>query len=80
MNANQLAVALGMDYKTIRHHLKVLEENDMLSVVKRDDYGAMYFLSSLLENNYSDFEEVWSQIGNKEKNMSEVEGESYGRH
>jgi DNA-binding transcriptional ArsR family regulator len=40
-NANQLAEALDLDYKTVRHHLEVLEEN---GVVRSSDYdyGAVY--------------------------------------
>ena len=42
MNANQLATRLEMDYKTVRHHLKVLLKNHLLLEVG-EGYGAMYF-------------------------------------
>lgn len=63
-NANQLATLLKMDYKTMRHHLEVLEKNKMLTSVG-DRYGATYFLSQMLEDNYSIFEEITSKIGKK---------------
>jgi DNA-binding transcriptional ArsR family regulator len=63
-NANQLATLLKMDYKTMRHHLEVLEKNKMLTSVG-DRYGATYFLSQALEDNYSIFEEIISKIGKK---------------
>lgn len=63
-NANQLATLLKMDYKTMRHHLDVLEKNKMLTSVG-DRYGATYFLSQTLEDNYALFEEIASKIGKK---------------
>jgi DNA-binding transcriptional ArsR family regulator len=33
-NANQLAEALGLDYKTVRHHLKVLMDNKIITSAK----------------------------------------------
>jgi DNA-binding transcriptional ArsR family regulator len=64
LNANQLATMLQMDYKTMRHHLEVLEKNKMLTSVG-DRYGATYFLSQMLEDNYSLFEEIAKKIGKK---------------
>jgi DNA-binding transcriptional ArsR family regulator len=52
-----------MDYKTIRHHLGVLERNGAVSVMNRESYGAMYFISSRLEDCYMDFNDIWEQIG-----------------
>jgi DNA-binding transcriptional ArsR family regulator len=63
-NANQLATLLQMDYKTMRHHLEVLEKNRILTSVG-DRYGATYFLSQTLEDNYALFEEIVQKIGKK---------------
>ena len=63
-NANQLAVSLNMDYKTMRHHLDVLEKNKVITLVG-ERYGATYFLSQLLEDNYTVFEEIIQKIGKK---------------
>ena len=64
-NAHQLTKKLQMDYKTIRHHLKVLEENGIVTTINRKNYGAMYFLSTEMERNYEYFQEIWDQIGEK---------------
>ncbi len=57
-NAHQLSEALGLDYRTIRHHLDLLERNGLLTRPAGDAYAAPYFLSSILEANYATFEEV----------------------
>jgi DNA-binding transcriptional ArsR family regulator len=56
-NANQLATLLGMDYRTIRHHLKVLQKNKIVTVAG-EGYGTTYFLSQMMEENYVVFEEI----------------------
>ena len=63
-NANQLATALKMDYKTMRHHLEVLEKNKIITSVG-DRYGATYFLTQTMEENYVMFEEIMQKIGKK---------------
>jgi DNA-binding transcriptional ArsR family regulator len=63
-NANQLATLLKMDYKTMRHHLQVLEKNKIITSVG-DRYGATYFLSQVMEDNYALFEEIEKKIGKK---------------
>jgi DNA-binding transcriptional ArsR family regulator len=63
-NANQLATLLKMDYKTMRHHLEVLEKNRMVTSIG-DRYGATYFLSQTLEDNYALFEEIVKKIGKR---------------
>ena len=57
MNANQLASTLDLDYKTIRHHLDLLVENDVVEAVG-DGYGDTYFLSERMESNLDVLESI----------------------
>ena len=65
-NANQLANLLGMDYRTIRHHLEVLEKNRII-VSAGEGYGNTYFLSPNMEESYALFEEIMVKVWKKEK-------------
>nr|KJR72955.1 MAG: hypothetical protein TU35_08770 [Thermoproteus sp. AZ2] len=47
MNANQLAKALGLDYKTVRYHLEVLAKHGLVEKIG-DSYGAIWSISPLL--------------------------------
>lgn len=62
-NVNQLSLELDLDYKTIQHHIKVLEDHDIL-VNSSDEkkYGAMIFLSNRMEENYPIFLEILSKM------------------
>ena len=62
-NANQLATLLKVDYKTIRHHIEVLEKNKMITAL--GEYGTTYFLSPTLEDNYSSFEMIRKKMWKK---------------
>lgn len=74
-NANQLSLKLGLDYKTIRHHIDVLEKNELITSTGAK-HGKVYFLSNLLEENYSEFEKIWAEVGQKQiKQQTEVKGE-----
>jgi DNA-binding transcriptional ArsR family regulator len=63
-NANQLATQLQMDYRTIRHHLEVLEKNRIITTVG-EGYGVTYFLSTAMEENYDVFEEILKRMWKK---------------
>jgi len=63
-NANQLATSLKLDYRTIRHHLEVLEKNKLI-VSAGEGYGTTYFLSPVMEENYVLFEEILKKIWKK---------------
>ncbi|MGD0027332.1 MAG: winged helix-turn-helix domain-containing protein [Candidatus Bathyarchaeia archaeon] len=63
-NANQLATLLGMDYRTIRHHLGVLEKNRIVTSAG-EGYGTTYFLSPVMEENYALFEDIVKKIWKK---------------
>jgi DNA-binding transcriptional ArsR family regulator len=56
-NANQLSTRLNVDYKTIRHHLSILEKNKLIISVG-DTYSTAYALSEPMEENYQLFEEI----------------------
>ncbi|WP_259517893.1 winged helix-turn-helix domain-containing protein [Halanaeroarchaeum sp. HSR-CO] len=62
MNANQLAETLDLDYKTIRHHLELLGEHDVVTTMG-DGYGTMYFLSDRMEQHLDVLDEVAEAAG-----------------
>ncbi|MCW4051027.1 MAG: winged helix-turn-helix domain-containing protein [Candidatus Bathyarchaeota archaeon] len=66
LNNHQLSQQLGLDYRTVRHHLDLMEKNGLIISVG-DHYGKMYFVSRELTENMDDFDEIWGKIGNKLK-------------
>ncbi len=60
-NANKLAQKLSLDYKTIRHHIGVLEENNLVKSTG-ESYGALYFLSEEMEKGFDIFLEIWEEF------------------
>jgi len=64
-NANQLSNQLKLDYKTIIHHLDVLKKNGLIITENETSYGATYFISPMIEKNYSAFKEIMDKIGKK---------------
>jgi DNA-binding transcriptional ArsR family regulator len=63
-NMNQLAEALGVDYKAVQHHIGVLEKNNMVTKIG-EKYGVLYFISNYLEANIEAFNEVRAAIDKK---------------
>ena|SRR5712692_3862822 len=64
-NMNQLAEALGLDYKAIQHHLRVLERNNLVNKAG-EKYGMLYFISNYLEANIDTFSEIRALIYRKD--------------
>ena len=62
LNTNQLANELGLDYKAIQHHIKVLEKNSLITKAG-EKYGIMFFISTFLEVNMETFEEIEGKLG-----------------
>lgn len=60
-NANQLAETLDLDYKTVRHHLDVLQENNVIKN-SGDDYGAIYLPTQQAKVNWHTIEEIIEAI------------------
>lgn len=68
-NMNQLAEAMGVDYKAVQHHIGVLEKNNMVTRIG-EKYGVLYFISNYLEANIGAFDEVKAAIDKKNLNRS----------
>ncbi len=64
-NANQIAEGLGLDYKTVRHHLDILVDHKILTNAG-EGYGTPYFLTDEMEENFHVFNEIWEKIGEKQ--------------
>ena len=60
-NTNQLAKEMGLDYKAIQHHIRVLEKNNMITKVG-EKYNVIYFISTYLEVNMEAFEEIEGKL------------------
>lgn len=57
LNANELSEALGLEYSTVRHHLEILEENDILQK-SDEEYGADYLLTDQVREDWDTVEEI----------------------
>ena len=60
-NANQLAKALDMDYKTTRHHLDILKRNGIIAI-RGKRYGKIYFISKDMETKLKDLEKIREKL------------------
>ena len=60
-NRNQLATELGIDYKNIQHHIKVLEKNNLVKKTGHQ-YGMAYYVSELFMHNEIAFDEIRDKL------------------
>jgi DNA-binding transcriptional ArsR family regulator len=61
-NLNQLSTKLGLDYRTVMHHMDILRKNALVAV-QGEGYGQVYFLSPRLESNFELFRSVCAKLG-----------------
>ncbi|MBS3068618.1 winged helix-turn-helix transcriptional regulator [Candidatus Micrarchaeota archaeon] len=61
-NANQLTKELGLDYKTIKHHLEILVENGLVSASQEKKYGELYSLTDFAKEKVKIFEKYFKKI------------------
>ena len=61
-NANQLAKQLDLDYTTVRHHLSVLDEHDLVTKAG-DGYGVIYQVSSTVRDHWETIERIETERG-----------------
>ena len=62
-NRNQLSKELGIDYKNIQHHIKILEGNNLVTKFGKN-YGVIYCVSTLFENSEFVFDEIVDRLKN----------------
>ncbi len=60
-NTNQLSNELGMEYKGTKHHLKNLEENNLVKKIG-NHYGVTYYVSELFMHNEIAFDEIRDKL------------------
>ncbi len=60
-NTHQLAKEIGLDYKAVQHHLKNLEQNNLVTKVG-SNYGVTYFPSVLFEDGEAVFDEIVAKL------------------
>ncbi|WP_332899382.1 ArsR/SmtB family transcription factor [Haladaptatus sp. CMSO5] len=60
-NANQLAEDLALNYKTVRHHLDVLMDNNIVTT-SGDEYGAIYLPSENARHHWDTIEQIIAQV------------------
>lgn len=66
-NAHALAEALNVDYKTIRHHLRVLRREGLVMASEEASYAREYRLAPWLENHWEDFLAIWGKLEGPEE-------------
>ncbi len=64
LNTHQLSKELGLDYKAIQHHMRVLEKNNIVTKIG-DKYGAIFHLSNFLEINIRALDEAIEKLERK---------------
>jgi len=64
LNTHQLSKELGLDYKAIQHHMRVLEKNNLVTKVG-EKYGAIFHLSNFLEINIRTLDEAIEKLERK---------------
>jgi DNA-binding transcriptional ArsR family regulator len=57
-NAHQLAANLALDYRTVRHHLRLLERNGAVTRPVKEAYAAPYELAPYLAEHFDLVEEM----------------------
>lgn len=60
-NANQLATTLDLDYTTVRHHLDVLLENNVVRK-NSEEYAAVYLFTEQVRSNWHTVEEIFDTV------------------
>ena len=61
LNINKISEKLQLDYKTIQHHMRILEKNNLITRMG-DKYGILYFISNYLEKNIESYYNIKKKL------------------
>lgn len=61
-NLNQLAKLIGVDYRSVQHHMTILLKNSLV-LSSGEHYGVVYSIHPWLEHNFSIFEDLCRKLG-----------------
>jgi predicted transcriptional regulator len=61
LNINRISEELQLDYKTIKHHMHILEKNNLITRMG-DKYGILYFISNYMEKNIESYYNIKKKI------------------
>jgi predicted transcriptional regulator len=75
-NTNQLAKNLKVDYKAIQYQLNLLTKNKLVQTPDEESYGALYFLTPLMEEHMDYVREIWNKYGKSKINREAKNKES----
>jgi PAS domain-containing protein len=79
-NMNQLSVELGLNYRTIRHHIDVLVSEELVFAESRGRYGTVFFPSAYLESNIEVYNGVVGRCNRNEYIKKFVDGKDFYRN
>ena len=61
LNINKISEELQLDYKTIQHHMRILEKNNLVSKMG-DKYEIFYFISNCMEKNIESYYSIKNKL------------------
>ena len=61
-NINQLATELGLQYKAVQHHIRILVGSSLIAP-SGEGYGAVYLLTQWFEHHFQQFEQICAKLG-----------------
>lgn len=61
-NLNQLAKFIGVDYRSVQHHMNVLQKNNLVES-SGERYGVVYSIHPWLNHHFATFEIICAKLG-----------------
>jgi predicted transcriptional regulator len=66
INTQQISDQLNLNYKTVKYHLKLLEENNVIECTQGVKYGALFFITDKMKSHSDTFKEILEDMNLEE--------------